>query len=87
MHHFFSIEQLRRGGTHLLLLLDRSIPFGPRFLLALALLQKRLGDEDVVLGGDGPAVIARLVRSPAYRGMEKSAGGELLLKCDILCIG
>ena len=55
----------RCSWTNLLLLLNGSRPLGAGLLLALALLEQSLGDQDVVLGGDG-TVGARLVRSPAY---------------------
>jgi len=51
----------------LLLLLDLGGALSAGLLLRLALLQKRLRDEDVILGGDRPTF--RLVRGPTYRGM------------------
>lgn len=77
-----------RGITDLLLLVDLGGALGAGLLLALALLQERLGDENAVARGDGggSTVSVRLVRSPAYRGMVKSADGELLLKRCILAL-
>jgi hypothetical protein len=49
----------------LLLVLDGGGALSAGLLLRLALLQEGLGDQDVVLGGDG-TVGTRLVRSPAY---------------------
>ena len=39
--------------TDLLLLLDVGRPLSASLLLGLALLQEGLGDQDVVVGGDG----------------------------------
>lgn len=52
-------------ATDLLLVLDGGGALSAGLLLRLALLQEGLGDQDVVLGGDG-TVGTRLVRSPAY---------------------
>lgn len=57
-------EHVRNIPTDLLLLGDLSRLLGAGLLLALALLQESLGNQDVVLGGDGPVVTCRLVRSP-----------------------
>lgn len=50
--------------TNLLSLLDLSGLLSASLLLALALLQQGLGDENVLLGRDGTVVKLRLVRSP-----------------------
>ena len=50
--------------TNLLALLKLSGLLSASLLLALALLEEGLGDEDLVLGGDGTIVNVRLVRSP-----------------------
>lgn len=65
-----------RIATHLLLLLGSSGFLGASLLLALALLQEGLRNQNLVLSGNGTAAL-RLVRGPTYCGMEKSAGGEL----------
>jgi len=52
----------------LLLLLDLGRALSASLLLRLALLQKSLGDENIVLSRNRP-VRVRLVRGPAYRGM------------------
>lgn len=64
--------------TDLLLLVSLGGALGASLLLRLALLEQSLGDQDVVVGGDGAKYQIRLVRSPAYLSMEESAGGELL---------
>lgn len=56
-------------STYSLLLLDLSSALSASLLLRLALLQERLGDEHVILGGDRTIVKSRLVRSPTYRSM------------------
>lgn len=68
----------RTFNTDLLLLVGLGSALGASLLLRLALLQERLGDQDLVVGGDGAIHQFRLVRSPAYRSMKESAGGELL---------
>lgn len=50
--------------TNLLALLKLGSLLSASLLLALALLEEGLGDEDLVLGGDGTIVNVRLVRSP-----------------------
>jgi hypothetical protein len=60
---------MKRSCTNLLLLLDLGLLLSASLLLALALLEEGLGDEDLVLGGDG-TVTVRLVRSPAYTRYE-----------------
>ena len=57
------------GNTYSLLLLDLGLTLSASLLLRLALLEKGLGDEDVVLGGDGTKHV-RLVRGPAYQRYE-----------------
>jgi hypothetical protein len=52
MHHVEG-EGRRDRVTNLLLLLDLSLLLSASLLLALALLEEGLGDEDLVLGGDG----------------------------------
>jgi len=44
----------KEGVTNLLLLLKSSSTLSASLLLRLALLEKGLGNEDVVLGRDGP---------------------------------
>jgi len=58
------------GGLGLLL---GGVALGASLLLRLPLLEESLGDKDVLLGRDGTRGRARLVRSPAYRGMKRSA--------------
>ena len=53
--------------TNLLPLVVVSGLLSASFLLALALLEQSLGNENLVVGGDGAGVTFRLVRSPAYR--------------------
>jgi len=78
MHHVVPGERAKAELTNLLLVVGLGLLLSASLLLALALLEEGLGDEDLVLGRDG-TVNTRLVRSPAYtRGMSKSAGGELL---------
>lgn len=50
--------------TNLLALLDLGRLLSASLLLAFALLQEGLGDQNIVLGGDGTVVTFRLVRSP-----------------------
>ena len=57
-----------RGITNLLLSINSGLALSASLLLRLALLQEGLGDQNVILGGDGP-VHGRLVRSPPYRSM------------------
>lgn len=64
--------------TDLLLLVDLGGALSTSLLLRLALLEQSLGDQDLVVGGDGAIHQFRSVRSPAYRSMKESAGGELL---------
>ena len=45
--------KIENGETDLLLLLGLSTALGAGSLLALALLEEGLGDEDLVLGGNG----------------------------------
>lgn len=68
------------GGsiTDLLLLVGLGGALSARLLLRFALLEQSLGDQDLVVGGDGAIHQVRLVLSPAYRSMKESAGGELL---------
>lgn len=56
------------GYTHSLLLLDLGLALSAGLLLRLALLQEGLGDQDIVLGGDGTKHL-RLVRVQHTRGM------------------
>lgn len=42
--------------TNLLLLLNVSRPLSAGLLLRLALLEKGLGDEDLLVGGDGTVI-------------------------------
>lgn len=62
-----------RGSTHGLGLLLGGVALGASLLLRLPLLEESLGDKDVLLGRDGTRGRAGLVRSPAYRGMKRSA--------------
>lgn len=50
-----SLEVARQGEANLLLLVLLGSALGARLLLRLALLQESLGNEDIVLGRDGPA--------------------------------
>lgn len=59
-----------------LLLLLEGVALGAGLLLGLPLLEESLGDQDLLLGRDGTAEAFRLVRSPAYQGMERSAGAR-----------
>ena len=43
--------------TNLLLVLDLGLLLSASLLLALALLEEGLGDEDLVLGGDGTVTL------------------------------
>ena len=45
-------------GKYLFLLGTLGLSLGLGLLLGLALLEERLGDEDLVLGGDGAAAIS-----------------------------
>jgi hypothetical protein len=53
------------GGTNLLLVVGLGLLLSASLLLALALLEEGLRDQDLVLGGDG-TVTFRLVCGPAY---------------------
>ena len=55
VHHVVSWKVCSKGNTDGLLLLDLSGALSASLLLALALLQEGLGDEDLVLGGNGTA--------------------------------
>lgn len=68
MHHFVRREGKKRVYTYSLLLLLLSSALSASLLLALALLEERLGDKNLLVGGDGTMEM-RLVRSPAYRAM------------------
>lgn len=75
--------------TNLLPLLDLSRLLSASLLLALTLLQESLGDQNMVLGGDGTAVKLRLVRSPGHT-LEYDQGERRLENCrlrDILSGG
>ena len=72
--------------AYLLLLLNSGTALSASLLLALALLEEGLGDEDLILGRDRPVGTSRLVRSPAYRSMMRSAGGELLRKATFSAV-
>ena len=85
MHHTARIRVEKY--TNLLLLLESGSSLGAGLLLALSLLEKSLGDQDVVAGRDGSTVLLRLVRRPAYRGMEQSAGLRIVARRDILQFG
>lgn len=71
-----------------LLLLDEGGALSAGLLLGLSLLEKSLGDQDLVLGRDGTTII-RLVHSPAYHAWygTESAGARTVAECDILCFG
>ena len=68
MHHvvLWKGESSSDGNTYSLLLLDLGLALSASLLLRLALLEEGLGDQDVVLGGDGTKH-GRLVRGPAYQ--------------------
>lgn len=51
MHH--NARKMRRENTYSLLLLESGSALGAGLLLRLALLEKRLRDEDLLLGRDG----------------------------------
>lgn len=55
--------------TDLLLLVGLGGALGASLLLRLALLEQSLGDQDLVVGGDGAIHQFRSVRSPAYLSM------------------
>lgn len=66
--------------VELLALLELGRLLGAGLLLALALLEEGLGDEDLVLGRDGTIVNIRLVRSPRIthdKCMNRAPVGEL----------
>lgn len=56
-----------RGYTYSLALLNDGSTLGASLLLALALLEESLRDQDMVVGGDGAIFKLRLVRSPPYK--------------------
>jgi hypothetical protein len=60
-----------RISTDLLLLLELGGSLLSGLLLALALLQESLGDENIILGGDAPVCKISLVSR--IQSMEKSA--------------
>lgn len=57
MHHVVPRERTKAVATNLLLVLDLGLLLGASLLLALALLEEGLGDEDLVLGGDGAVTL------------------------------
>lgn len=59
-------QRINGKCTDLLLLGDLGLLLSASLLLALALLQEGLRDEDLLLGGDGTASSIRLVRDPRY---------------------
>ena len=71
MHH----EDVRGAkiNTYSLALLNDGSTLSASLLLALALLEEGLRDQDVVVGRDGAISTFRLVRSPPYLHMEQSA--------------
>lgn len=62
--------------TYSLLLFVGSSALSAGLLLALSLFEKSLRDQDMVVGRNGTILAFRLVRSPAYRSMEQSAGAR-----------
>lgn len=65
MHHIDLPHQTKHAiMTNLLALVSLSRLLSASLLLALALLQKGLRDQDIILGGDGTVGTLRLVRSP-----------------------
>lgn len=56
----------QRGYTYSLALLNNGRALSASLLLALALLEESLRDQDLVVGGDGAIFKLRLVRSPPY---------------------
>lgn len=56
MHHVVPRERTKNGGTNLLPVLDLGLLLSASLLLALALLEEGLGDEDLVLGRDGTVI-------------------------------
>jgi hypothetical protein len=57
----------QRGYTYSLALLSNGSTLSASLLLALALLEESLRDQDLVVGGDGAIFKLRLVRSPPYK--------------------
>lgn len=55
------------GNTYSLALLNNGSTLSASLLLALALLEESLRDQDLVVGGDGAIFKLRLVRSPPYK--------------------
>jgi hypothetical protein len=62
----FPVLRNRDVFTYLLLLGNLSSLFSASLLLALALLQEGLRDQDLVVGGNGTVYSFRLVRSPQH---------------------
>lgn len=69
-------RRVRRASTYGLLLLLSSGALGASLLLALALLEQGLRDQDLLVGRDGTAGQSQISTGPAYRGMEQSAGAR-----------
>jgi len=57
MHHVVPRERTEEGWTNLLAVLGLGLLLSASLLLALALLEEGLGDEDLVLGGDGTVTL------------------------------
>ncbi len=57
MHHVVPRERTNGEGTNLLPVLGLGLLLGASLLLALALLEEGLGDEDLVLGRDGTVIL------------------------------
>lgn len=66
MHHNAAGMRQERN-TYGLALLSDSGALSASLLLALALLEQSLRDQDLVVGGDGAVCKIRLVRGPPYQ--------------------
>lgn len=78
------VPRKKWGSTHSLLLLDGIGALSAGLLLRLALLEKGLRDQDLVVGRD--TTFIRLVRSPVPQVVWNRAPGRELLQSDILCL-
>lgn len=57
MHHVVPWERTKSEETNLLPVLGLGLLLSASLLLALALLEEGLGDEDLVLGRDGTVIL------------------------------
>lgn len=60
-------RESERGYTYSLALLSNGSTLSASLFLALALLEKGLRDQNLIVGGDGAIFKLRLVRSPPYK--------------------